>query len=96
MNKAFRELQTLHKIWKEDIGPVAKEHREAIWERFSNATKAMHQRRQEYFRDQEKIFEQNLIEKNKIIAAISEIADHVAKSHREIQKQIREIEQLRG
>ena len=95
VNKAFRELQTLHKIWKEDIGPVAKEHREAIWERFSEATKAMHQRRQEYFKDQEKIFEQNLVEKNKIIASITEIADNVAQSHREIQKQIREIEALR-
>src|SRR5690606_17280854 len=36
-NHAFRELQVLHKMWKEDLGPVDKEHREAIWERFSNA-----------------------------------------------------------
>jgi hypothetical protein len=25
VNKAFRELQDLHRIWKEDIGPVSKE-----------------------------------------------------------------------
>jgi hypothetical protein len=31
VNKAFRELQDLHKIWKEDIGPVSREHRDAIW-----------------------------------------------------------------
>ncbi len=95
VNKAFRELQTLHKIWKEDIGPVDKEHREAIWERFSEATKAMHQRRQEYFKDLDKIYEKNLEEKNKIIASINEIAGNVARSHREVQKQIREIEGLR-
>ncbi|MEQ9583393.1 MAG: DUF349 domain-containing protein, partial [Arenibacter sp.] len=41
LNKAFQELQTLHKIWKEDIGPVGKEHREEIWDRFSNATKLL-------------------------------------------------------
>ena len=95
VNKAFRELQTLHKIWKEDIGPVDKEHREAIWERFSEATKAMHQRRQEYFKDLDQVYEKNLVEKNKIIDSISQIGENVATSHREIQQQIKEIERLR-
>ena len=95
VNKAFRELQTLHKIWKEDIGPVDKEHREAIWERFSEATKIMHQRRQEYFKSLETVYEQNLEKKNKIIEEISGIANKTASSHRDIQKQIKEIEALR-
>ena len=54
LTKAFRELQTLHKIWKEEVGPVAREHRDAIWDRFSSATKAIHQRRQDQFQEQEK------------------------------------------
>ena len=95
VNKAFRELQTLHKIWKEDIGPVDKEHREAIWERFSEATKAMHQRRQEYFKDLDKVYEKNLEEKKKIIEDINKISESVAESHREIQQQIKQIESLR-
>ena len=95
VNKAFRELQTLHKIWKEDIGPVDKEQREAIWERFSEATKAMHQRRQEYFKELDQVYEKNLVEKNKIIESISQITGNVAASHREIQQQIKEIERLR-
>ena len=95
VNKAFRELQTLHKIWKEDIGPVDKEHREAIWERFSEATKAMHQRRQEYFKELDQVYETNLVEKKKIIESISQIGENVATSHREIQQQIKEIERLR-
>lgn len=95
LGKAFRELQTLHKIWKEDIGPVDKEHREEIWERFSNATKAMHQRRQEHFQELEKVFEKNLEKKQEIIASIAHIADHVADNHRGIQKQIKEVEALR-
>ena len=33
MPRAFRELQELHKMWKEELGPVGKEHREEIWER---------------------------------------------------------------
>ena len=95
LNKAFQELQTLHKIWKEDIGPVGKEHREEIWERFSNATKLLHQRRQDYFKDLEKVYEQNLERKNEIIQSISSIATHIASSHKELQQQIKEVEKLR-
>jgi len=95
LNKAFRELQTLHKIWKEDIGPVDQEHREAIWERFSNATKAMHLRRQEHYKELEKSFEQNLEKKNEIIGNIAAIAHNVADNHKGLQQQMREIEALR-
>lgn len=95
INKAFRELQTLHKIWKEDIGPVDKEQREAIWERFSEATKAMHQRRQEHFKGLEEVYEKNLADKNRIIDEIKGIAENIGKNHRDIQKQIKQVEQLR-
>jgi len=95
LGKAFRELQTLHKIWKEDIGPVAKEHREEIWEKFSTATKAMHHRRQEHFQELEKVYEKNLEKKQEIIAAIAKIAGSVADNHRGIQQQIKEVEALR-
>ncbi|MBT8180486.1 MAG: DUF349 domain-containing protein, partial [Eudoraea sp.] len=83
LNKAFRELQTLHKVWKEDIGPVDREHREEIWKRFSNATKAMHQRRQDYFKDLDKVYEQNLEKKKSIIQKIVEIGAHVASNHKD-------------
>ncbi|WP_422860431.1 DUF349 domain-containing protein [Flagellimonas sp. S174] len=95
LGKAFRELQTLHKIWKEDIGPVGKEQREEVWERFSNATKALHERRQEHFKEQEKVYEKNLEKKEEIITSIIAIADNVSNNHKALQQQIREIESLR-
>ncbi|PRX54160.1 DUF349 domain-containing protein [Flagellimonas meridianipacifica] len=95
LGKAFRELQTLHKIWKEDIGPVAKEQREEVWERFSNATKALHERRQEHFKEQEIVYEKNLEKKEEIIASIIGIADNISNNHKALQQQIREIESLR-
>ncbi|WBU88606.1 DUF349 domain-containing protein [Cellulophaga omnivescoria] len=95
LNKAFRELQTLHKIWKEDIGPVGKEHREQIWEEFSNATKVLHQRRQDYYKELDKVYEVNLDKKNEIISKITEIAKNTSSNHKELQKQIKEIEALR-
>ncbi|WP_282056916.1 DUF349 domain-containing protein [Maribacter luteus] len=95
LNKAFRELQTLHKIWKEDVGPVDKEHREEIWERFSNATKVLHQRRQDYYKDLDKIHEQNLEKKKEIINSIKGISENIATNHRALQQQIKQIEELR-
>lgn len=38
VKKAFEELQMLHRLWKEETGPVAADQREAVWERFSAAT----------------------------------------------------------
>jgi len=92
LGKAFRELQTFHKIWKEDIGPVGKEQREEIWDRFSNATKAIHARRQEHFNQLEASYEVNLVKKNEIITAIHAIAENVSDNHRGIQNQIKEVE----
>ncbi len=48
LNKAHNELQDLHEAWKE-VGPVDKEHREAIWERFKTATRVIHKKRNDYF-----------------------------------------------
>ncbi|KQC28553.1 DUF349 domain-containing protein [Flagellimonas eckloniae] len=95
LGKAFRELQTLHKIWKEDIGPVAKEQREEVWGRFSNATKAMHQRRQEHYQEMEKVYEKNLEKKEEVITSILSIANNVTNNHRALQQQIKEVEVLR-
>jgi len=94
-NRAFRELQVLHKIWKEELGPVAKEFRDEIWEKFSAATKAIHEKRQEYFADLDKAYEKNLEKKNDIIAQIDTIAEDVANNHAAWQKKIKNIEALR-
>ncbi|MEH6680882.1 MAG: DUF349 domain-containing protein [Sediminicola sp.] len=95
LNVAFQELQTLHKIWKEDIGPVDREHRELIWEGFSNATKVLHQRRQDHYKEMDKVYEGNLVKKNEIIAAISTIANNVGNNHKVVQQQMRQVEELR-
>jgi hypothetical protein len=63
ISKAFRHLQTLHKKWKDELGPVDKEHSEEVWERFSNATKIIHDKRKYFLKNQEEIFEANLLKK---------------------------------
>lgn len=46
--EAFRKLQKLHEEWRE-IGPVSGEFKEALWERFKNASSQVNRRHQEYF-----------------------------------------------
>lgn len=46
---AFNELQILHRIWKEETGPVAKEYREPVWQAFSEITNAIHDRKTAYY-----------------------------------------------
>lgn len=95
LNRAFRELQVLHKIWKEDLGPVGKDHREEIWDRFSAATKIIHERRQDYFKNLDKIKEENLERKHAIIAEISALSENVSSNHGTLQQQIKKLEELR-
>jgi hypothetical protein len=92
---AFRELQVLHKMWKEELGPVGKEHREVIWERFKNATKIIHDKRQVYFSEMDKVHEKNLAKKHEIIASIETINQDNSNSHSAWQKKIKDIEVLR-
>jgi len=94
-NRAFRELQVLHKMWKEELGPVAKEHREEIWDRFSAATKAIHEKRQHYFAHLDEIYDQNLVKKNEIIANIDLVSNDESNNHSAWQKKIKMIEVLR-
>ncbi|WP_431158696.1 DUF349 domain-containing protein [Winogradskyella poriferorum] len=95
INRSFRELQVLHKLWKEELGPVAKEHREEIWQRFSDATRTIHDKRQSYYADLDKAYEKNLIKKEEIIANINAISAETSGSHGTWQKKIKEIEALR-
>lgn len=93
---AFRELQGLHRVWKEEIGPVSREYREDIWDKFSEITKKIHDRREEFqnqFKEQE---EANLVKKREIIAKIEEIAKVEVANHSQWQKMIKEIETLRS
>lgn len=94
--RSFRELQELHKMWKEELGPVAREHREEIWERFKAATKIINDKRQDYYKEIDKIHEKNLETKLEIIANIEAISAQESNTHSSWQKKIKEIEALRN
>ena len=65
--EAFRKLQKLHDEWRE-TGPVAIEFKEALWERFKEASSRINKRHQEYF-------EQLKAEQTKNLALKSELCE---------------------
>ena len=95
LNRAFRELQALHKIWKEELGPVAKAYKDELWDRFSAATKVINDKRQDYYSQLEEQFEKNLIVKKDLIAKIEAISEKSITSHKEWQANIKAVDALR-
>ncbi|UOX32812.1 DUF349 domain-containing protein [Flavobacterium sediminilitoris] len=93
--KAFRELQLLHRVWKEEIGPVDREHREIIWNEFSEITKQIHDKREIYFGQAKEREVENLARKKEIIKQINLLGNEKIHSHSGWQAQIKKMEALR-
>ena len=96
INVAFKELQVLHKLWKEEVGPIARDQREEVWERFSEATKKVHDQRHEFFKGLKSKYEDNIEKKLSVINEIIAIDTTKNKSRVDWQKSIKKIEELRN
>lgn len=70
---AFAKLQKYHEEWKE-FGPVAKEFREEIWERFKAATSKINKLHQQYFESLKVQQKENLAAKTVLCEKAEEIA----------------------
>ena len=62
IGKASKELHDLHDRWKE-IGPVAMDKKDEIWDRFKAASDAIAQKRKDYYDSLQAEMEQNLLAK---------------------------------
>ena len=72
--EAFKELQKLHEQWKE-YGPVAKEFRDQIWDRFKAATAVINKKYQAYFEDLKTQHAENLEAKRELCEKVEAIAN---------------------
>ena len=93
--EAFKELQKLHEQWKE-YGPVAKEYREDIWNRFKAATSVINKKYQGFYEDIKKQQEENLAAKTVLCEKVEEIAKREVNGSNEwtaFSKEIEEIQQ---
>ena len=91
---AFKDLQKLHEQWK-DLGPVAKEFRESIWDRFKAATATINKKYQGYFEGQKEKLAENLAAKTALCEKVEAIADKAdIKSSNEWNSLSKEIEDI--
>ncbi|MDD4636536.1 MAG: DUF349 domain-containing protein [Bacteroidales bacterium] len=69
---AFHQLQKFHQNWR-DTGPVAKEQREELWQRFKTASSVINKRHQQYFESLRSSETANLEEKQAICKEVESI-----------------------
>ena len=92
---AFHELQKLHEQWKE-FGPVAKEKREDIWNRFKAATAVINKRYQAHFEGLKGQQEENLRKKEALCERLEELCAKEVKSSKEWNDITKQIEDLQA
>ena len=69
---AYKVLQELHNTWRE-TGPVAKEIREELWERFKNASSVIRKKHQAFFEERKTAEKENADAKTALCEKIEEI-----------------------
>ena len=91
--EAFRELQKLHEQWKE-FGPVAKEFRDEIWNRFKAATAVINKKYQAYFEGLKEQQAENLEKKTALCEKVEEIAEREVSDSNQWNAFSKEIEEI--
>ena len=91
--EAFKELQKLHEQWKE-FGPVAKEFRDSVWERFKASTSVVNKKYQSFFEDMKEQQAENLQKKTVLCEKVEEIAEREVASSNEWNSFSKEIEDI--
>ena len=91
--ESFRELQKLHEQWKE-YGPVAKEYREQIWDRFKAATSVINKKYQAFFEGLKEQQAENLAKKAVLCEKVEEIAEREVAGSNEWNLFSKEIEDI--
>ena len=93
--RASRDLNTLHQLWKNDLGPVAKEHRDVLWARFQEASKVIQVKRQAYQKDMVGAMKENLYSKETLLKEMKTLSEPAPKNHKEWQNAINRFNTLR-
>jgi uncharacterized protein DUF349 len=88
--KAFAELQTLHDKWRE-IGPVPRDKKEELWERFKEATAKINKKHQEYYQYLKDEQIQNLKQKEALCEKVEDINKLTLKRHKKWEEKSKEI-----
>ena len=96
IHESIRELNNLHRLWKNELGPVARNKREELWQRFQDATKKIHDQKNKYNKDIDSIRLKNYEEKVELINKINKVSERDIKTHAQCQESIKLVDELKG
>jgi len=91
--KAFRTLQICHDQWRE-IGPVPKEMRVEIWERFKAISAQINKKHQEHFENLKETYRANKEAKEALCAKVEELSQQPMTSSNHWKKATQEIVEI--
>jgi len=90
---AYHQMQKLFQQWRE-IGPVSRDHREALWARFKEASTVINRRYQSHFEVMKANEGENLLKKQAICEKLENINYDALKSFRDWEKKANEVTEL--
>jgi len=91
--KAFNILQKYHEQWRE-VGPVPRDKKDELWERFKNATSIINKKHQDYFEGRKSDQKKNLDAKIALCEKVEEIANSEIEAHRDWDERSKELIEL--
>tara|TARA_B100000963_G_scaffold321654_1_gene305145 strand:+ start:61340 stop:63061 length:1722 start_codon:yes stop_codon:yes gene_type:complete len=78
-----RELNYLHKLWKNELGPVEKSQNESLWKRFQEVSKKIHAKKNLFTKKRLDIEKENLKKKNNLIKKLEEKNNMIPIEHKD-------------
>jgi len=93
ISKSFKRLQELHEEWKE-VGPVAQDKREEVWDRFKTATEKINERRHEFYKQIQGDLEANYAAKVLLCEKVEQLVATEFNSIKQWQDSTQQINEL--
>ena len=93
--ESSHKLQKLHEEWRE-IGPVALEHKEALWARFKSASTTINRRHQEHFEGIKAKQVQNFERKSALCDEVEKIVAEAPTSHKAWNKASERLQEIQN
>ncbi|QNP51648.1 DUF349 domain-containing protein [Hymenobacter qilianensis] len=94
INKALQELRQLHEEWKH-IGPVPNEQRDAIWQRFLQASEQVHDRKKSFLDTRSTQENENLTRKTALLEQIRSFGEFQTERVNEWRSKTDELQKLK-
>jgi hypothetical protein len=91
--KSFNALQKFHDVWRE-IGPVPRDKKEELWERFKAATTLINKKHQDFFENRKKSQKKNLDAKTALCEKVEEILEQDLSSHTNWEEKSKDLVEL--